>query len=130
MDDKQASAIPKLVKCLDKVPNAAVQAGSVLVVKLTTANGPIIQARTLSQEEMIEPENNQLLLQNPADVMGKLNAACAGAKRLSRPRSTGIVRESSRRRLLWARTIGPSALSWKTGFRPQPPLTYLPKLTN
>jgi len=89
VDDKQASAIAKLIKCLDKVPNAAVQAGSVLVVKLTTANGPIIQARTLSQEEMIELENNQLLLQNPADVLVKLNAACASARRLPRSRLTG-----------------------------------------
>jgi hypothetical protein len=89
VDDKQASAIAKLIKCLDKVPNAAVQAGSVLVVKLTTPNGPIIQARTLSQDELIELENNQLLLQNPADVLGKLNAACASAKRLPRPKSSG-----------------------------------------
>lgn len=89
VDDKQAGAIAKLIKCLDKVPNAAVQAGSVLVVKLTTNNAPIIQARTLSQEEMIELENNQLLLQDPAKVLGKLNAACANAKKLPRARSSG-----------------------------------------
>lgn len=89
VDDKQAGAIAKLIKCLDKVPNAAVQAGSVLVVKLTTNNGPIIQARTLSQEEMIELENNQLLLQDPAEVLGKLNAACANAKKLPRARASG-----------------------------------------
>lgn len=84
VDEKQAGAIAKLIKCLEKVPNAAVQAGSVLVVKLTTPNGPIIQARTLSQEEMIELENNQLLLQDPADVLRKLSAACSSAKKLPR----------------------------------------------
>jgi len=89
VDDKQAGAIAKLIKCLDKVPNAAVQAGSVLVVKLTTNNVPMIQARTLSQHEMIELENNQLLLQNPAEVLGKLNAACANARKLPRSRSSG-----------------------------------------
>lgn len=89
VDDKQAGAIAKLIKCLENVPNAAVQAGSVLVVKLTTSNGPIIQARTLSQEEMIELENNQLLLQHPAEVLSKLNAACANAKKLPRARSSG-----------------------------------------
>lgn len=88
VDDKQASAIAKLIKCLDKVPNAAVQAGSVLVVKLTNSNGPIIQARTLTQEEMIALENNQLLLQNPSEVLGKLNEACSSAKRLTRAKSS------------------------------------------
>ena len=82
VDDKQASAIAKLIKCLDKVPNAAVQAGSVLVVKLTTNKGPVIQARTLSQQEMVELENNQLLLQDPAEVLGKLSAACTNSKRI------------------------------------------------
>jgi hypothetical protein len=88
VDDKQASAIAKLIKCLEKVPNAAVQAGSVLVVKLTTSNGPVIQARTLTQEEMIALENNQLLLQNPAEVLGKLNEACSSAKKLTRTKSS------------------------------------------
>jgi predicted metal-dependent hydrolase len=82
IDEKQASAIAKLVKALDKVPNAAVQAGSVLVVKLDTPKGPVIQARTLSQGEMVELENNQLLLQDPSEVLKKLTAACNQAKRL------------------------------------------------
>jgi len=86
VDDKQASAIAKLIKCLDKVPNAAVQAGSVLVVKLTNSNGSVIQARTLSQQEMVELENNQLLLQDPAEVLGKLSAACTTTKRIHRSR--------------------------------------------
>lgn len=86
VDEKQASAIAKLIKAVEKVPNAAVQAGSVLVVKITTAKGPIIQARTLSQEEMVELENNQLLLQDPSEVLGKLTAACNNSKRLPPPK--------------------------------------------
>lgn len=86
VDEKQAGAIAKLITSLNNVPNAAVQAGSVLVIKLTTNNGPIIQARTLSQDEMLELENNQLLLQNPAEVLCKLNAACANANRVPRAR--------------------------------------------
>jgi hypothetical protein len=89
VDDKQAGAIAKLIKSLDKVPNAAVQAGSVLVVKLTTAKGPVIQARTLSQHEMVELENNQLLLQDPAEVLGRLSAACMQARKLPPPKSAG-----------------------------------------
>ena len=87
VDEKQASAIAKLIKALDKVPNAAVQAGSVLVVKLTTPTGTVIQARTLSQEEMVELENNQLLLQNPPEVLGKLTAACNNSRRLLPPKA-------------------------------------------
>ncbi|HHV48207.1 MAG TPA: hypothetical protein GXX56_04485 [Rhodocyclaceae bacterium] len=81
IDEKQAGAISKLIKSLDKVPNAAVQAGSVLVVKLTTAKGPVIQARTLSQDEMLQLENNQLLLQDPAEVLGRLSAACSNNRK-------------------------------------------------
>lgn len=86
VDEKQAAAIAKLVKCLDKIPNAAIQAGSVLVVKLTVNGAPVIQARTLTQEEMIELENNQLLLQDPAQVLSKLNDACTTARRIPRTR--------------------------------------------
>lgn len=89
VDDKQAAAIAKLIKCLDKIPNAAIQAGSVLVVKLTVNGAPIIQARTLTQEEMIQLENNQLLLQDPAQVLSRLNDACSTAKRIPRTRTSG-----------------------------------------
>jgi hypothetical protein len=82
VDEKQSGAIAKLIKALEKVPNAAIQAGSVLVVKLTTAQGAVIQARTLSQEEMVAFENNQTLLQDPSEVLGKLTAACSNARRL------------------------------------------------
>jgi hypothetical protein len=81
VDEKQAKAISTLIKSLEKVPNAAVQAGSVLVVKLTTPKGPIIQARTLSQEELMQLEDNQLLLQDPSEVLERLSAACSKQKR-------------------------------------------------
>jgi hypothetical protein len=83
VDERQASAISKLIKALGKVPNAAIQAGSVLVVKLSTAKGIVIQARTLSQEEMVELENNQLLLQDPSEVLGRLSDACTSARKPS-----------------------------------------------
>ena len=89
VDEKQAGAIGKLIKALEKVPNAAVQAGSVLVVKLTTPKGAIIQARTLSQEEMVELENNQLLLQEPSEVLSKLTAARHNARKMPPPKTLG-----------------------------------------
>lgn len=92
VDEKQANAIANLIKALENVPNAAVQAGSVLVVKLTTSSGPVIQARTLSQGEMVELENNQLMLQDPAEVLGKLTTACNNSRRLppSKPVAEGV----------------------------------------
>lgn len=77
VDGKQAGAIAKLVKCLEKTPNAALQAGSVLVVKITTPSGPMIQARSLSQQELTELENNQQFLQEPATILKKLELACS-----------------------------------------------------
>jgi hypothetical protein len=80
-DEKQANAISKLIKALERTRNGAVQAGSVLVVKTTPAKGsPVIMARTLTQSEMIALENNQVLLQNPGELLGKLSEACAAAK--------------------------------------------------
>ena len=80
-DEKQAGAIAKLIKALEKTRNGAVQAGSVLVVKTTPSKGgPVIMARTLTQTEMIALENNQVLLQNPADLLSKLSEACATSK--------------------------------------------------
>jgi len=90
VDDIQASAIAKLIGVLDNVPNAAIQAGSVLVVKLTTPSGPVIQARTLTQEKMVALENNQLLLQDPANVLGRLSAACTNSRGLPPPESTPV----------------------------------------
>ena len=89
VDSKQASAIATLIKALDKVPNAAVQAGSVLVVKLTTPKGPVIQARTLSQDEMVQLENNQLLLQDPAEVLGRLSDACSNNRNSRKNKVSG-----------------------------------------
>ena len=85
VDGVQSGAIAKLIKALDKVPNAAVQAGSVLVVKLTTSAGPVIQARTLTQHELEELESNQLLLQEPHQVLARLADAC-NRNSESRPR--------------------------------------------
>jgi len=80
-DDKHASAMAKLVKALDKTRNGVMQAGSVLVVKTTPPKGsPVIMARTLTQAEMIAIENNQMILQNPAELWSKLADACAVAK--------------------------------------------------
>jgi hypothetical protein len=81
IDEKQSAAIANLIKALENIPNAAIQSGSVLVVKLTTPNGSVIQARTLSQDEMVQLENNQLLLQDPSRVLYELSAACLNSRK-------------------------------------------------
>lgn len=84
VDENQSNAIARLIKSLDKVPNAAIQAGSVLVIKLSTQSGPMIQARTLTQQELIELETNQMLLQHPAEVLDRLESACKARRHSSR----------------------------------------------
>jgi hypothetical protein len=81
IDKKQADAIARLLKAVEKIPNAAIQAGSILLVKLTSSNNPVVQVRTLTQRELIHLENNQQLLTSPADVLEKLSKLCQAPKR-------------------------------------------------
>lgn len=51
-DQLQASAVAKLIKSLDTVPRAALQVGSILLVKLPSANGEAnVHVRTLTQRK-------------------------------------------------------------------------------
>ena len=77
VDDKQATAMAKLIRAVEKVPNVALQVGTLLVVKITADGVPCIQGKTLSQQEMLHLENNQFLLKNPDEVLKKLADACA-----------------------------------------------------
>jgi len=80
IDKAQAEAIAALTVAIKDIPNVAIQAGSILLVKTTDANqGPCLQVRTLSTKELIYLENNQHLLCKPATVMQSLSQ---GAKSL------------------------------------------------
>lgn len=76
IDAKQAAAVAQLMKAVKDVPTAAIQAGSILLIKLPSRNGPIIQVRTLTQTELIHLENNQKLLASPADLLERLSDIC------------------------------------------------------
>lgn len=77
IDKKEADAVATLAKAVENVPNAAIQAGSVLLLKIENPDhGPCIQARTLTQREMILLERNQKLLASPHDLLEKLSEAC------------------------------------------------------
>lgn len=71
-DEKQAAAIANLIQSLKDVPNAAIQVGSILLVKQTNEKGPTIQTRTLTPRQIIEIENNPQLLYSPSDILEKL----------------------------------------------------------
>jgi len=81
IDKKQAEAVASLLKAVEKVPNAAIQVGSILLVKLTASDSAVIQVRTLTQRELIHLENNQRLLSSPADLLEKLSEVCQAPER-------------------------------------------------
>jgi hypothetical protein len=76
IDKKQSEAVAVLLKSIEKVPNAAIQAGSILLVKITSDSGPVIQVRTLTQRELIQLENNQNFLSSPGDLFDRLAKLC------------------------------------------------------
>jgi hypothetical protein len=68
VDGKQAEAVINLMKSIENVPSAAIQVGSILLIKVQTTAGPILQVRTLTQNELIQLENNQKLLCRPINL--------------------------------------------------------------
>lgn len=76
IDSKQAGAIAALTTSLANVPSAAIQVGSILFLKLTIDGNAVVQARNLSQKELIIIENNQDLLNSPSTIMTKLAKLC------------------------------------------------------
>ncbi len=73
VDKNEAEAISAIISALDKVSSAAIQVGSVVIIKLPDSDGnSCIQARTLSQRELILLEKNPLLLKEPKNVLDLL----------------------------------------------------------
>jgi len=74
VDKAQAEAIAILTASVKEIPNVAIQAGSILLVKVTDGSGdPSLQVRSLSTKELIFLENNQHLLCKPETVMQSLS---------------------------------------------------------
>ena len=73
VDKNEAEAISAIISALDKVSSAAIQVGSVVIIKLPDSDGnSCIQARTLSQRELILLEKNPLLLKEPKNLLDLL----------------------------------------------------------
>jgi len=78
VDKTEAEAAAMLIKAIDNVPNAAIQIGSLLLVKTTSDDGKnSLQVCTLTPTELIHLEKNQKLLTSPQTILHKLTALCA-----------------------------------------------------
>jgi hypothetical protein len=75
VDEKQVASIKLLLDAIKEVPNVAMQIGSILLIKTTSDDGPLIQVRTLTSKELIHLESNQSLLSSPAQLLKKLARA-------------------------------------------------------
>jgi hypothetical protein len=73
VDKNEAEAISVIISALDKVSSAAIQVGSIVIIKLPDPGGnPCIQARALSQRELIHLEKNPHLLKEPQKILDRL----------------------------------------------------------
>lgn len=73
VDRNEAEAISAIISALDKVSSAAIQVGSIVIIKLPDPDGnSCIQARTLSPQELVLLENNPHLLKEPRKILDHL----------------------------------------------------------
>lgn len=72
VDKNQAEAASAVLKSLETIASAAIQVGSLLVVKTTGENGAAIAVRTLTQNQLAMLEKNPSLLKTPADILIQL----------------------------------------------------------
>jgi hypothetical protein len=106
IDHKQASAVATLIKSVERVENAAMQVGSLLVVKI----GANVQVHTMTQQELWHVEKNRHLLKSPSDLIDKLRLAQAndsaaqadGQQKKISPRLTRKIRLPNRGQKGWA----------------------------
>jgi DNA repair exonuclease SbcCD ATPase subunit len=74
----EAEAAAALIKAVENVPSAAVQAGALLLVKTTSpSSGACVQVRTLNQRELAFLERNQKILASPHEILESLSAHTA-----------------------------------------------------
>ena len=73
VDKNEAEAISVIISALDKVSSAAIQVGSIVIIKLPDPDGnSCIQARALSQQELMHLEKNPHLLKEPNKILDQL----------------------------------------------------------
>ena len=72
VNKNNAEAASNLIGSLDSVDNAAIQIGSLLLVKVTNGSNSSIHTKQLTNNEMVVLEKNQSLLHQPTDIIEKL----------------------------------------------------------
>lgn len=75
IDGAQAQAVAQLVTALRGEKSAAIQVGSLLVIKTTDEQGEHINAKSLSYDEMMFIQRNQAILKDPSRTIDLLAAA-------------------------------------------------------
>lgn len=79
IDKNQSEALLNILKSVEKVPNAAIRIGSLLVVKLTSIEGEVnVQVRSLSLKELHLLNKRPDLLHKPQQVLNALTKEING----------------------------------------------------
>jgi nucleoside 2-deoxyribosyltransferase len=73
VDKNQAEAAQALIASLAGIDNAAIQVGSLLIVKTTTEKGPKLAVRTLTQNQLSLLEKNSDLFKQPEEIIRLLS---------------------------------------------------------
>lgn len=84
IDASQGDAVAKLITSLEKTPNAVIQIGSVLLVKV----GDDLAVRNLTQRELAIYERKPTLFRNPAQALEALQAFAEEASGEAGPTGT------------------------------------------
>lgn len=80
----RAEAFQKIVSSLEHHSEAAIQIGSLLILKTTSRGKPQITSRTLSQRELVALEQHPEALQNPSCLLEFLGQSADSTRTLSR----------------------------------------------
>lgn len=97
-DEVHSRAIANLMSAVTEQDNAAVQCGSVLLVKTTRGGKSNVQVRTLSPTELVLLENRPNLLQQPARILEELAEAVGDAPESGGPDATAMTARGEQQR--------------------------------
>lgn len=79
IDKNQSEALLNILKSVERVPNAAIRIGSLLVVKLTNQSGEVnVQVRSLSIKELHLLNKKPELLHSPKNILNALTEVING----------------------------------------------------
>lgn len=95
VDALYLNAASEFLKANEGTSKMAAQVGPLLILKLPSPNGPEVQVKKLSTDQLIALEKNQSWLTSPSDVLAKLEAACASDTYDSDSITAALLRSTS-----------------------------------